>query len=801
MKIQTKFAIGFALVAVGVSVLLSLSHGLWMRERLRQSIRDRLRDTVALAALQIDAGQHEQLRSAADEGGAAYLRVRRSLQRIRDAARDIRYVYTMRPDMNGRLVFVVDAETNPPEISHLDEPYIEPGPVLKSEFLTLDRPAVEEEFYTDRWGTWRSGYAAFFTPDGRRAGILGMDIAATTVLRAEQELYRKALLFFTLSLPLCLILGLFLGRRLAAPIRSLLAGAERVRLGTLDQPVEVVSRDEIGTLARSFNAMTAQLQLPMEQLRAEVAERQRTAEKLKSECLFNNKLIQHSPAYFVAFSGTGRTLMMNETMLRALGYSPSEVAGADYLTTFVPEEERPLLSGVFSRNVDFKEKTVNENHIVTKDGRKLLVEWHSGVVLNEQGELDFFFGLGIDITRRRQAEAAIRDRELQYRTLFESANDAIFIMREDLFADCNRKTLEMFGCSQEEILNQPPYRFSPPFQPDGRDSREKALEKIQAALAGEPQFFEWVHSRLDGTPFYAEVSLNGLDVAGRRMIQAIVRDIDQRKKAETALRQAHDQLEARVRERPRELHEANEELKKFAYIVSHDLRAPLVNLQGFSRELRTSLETIGGEQAALLSGLPEERRAALRAVLNEDLPESLGFIESAAGRMDGLINAILKLSRLGHRELDFQPIDLNALLKNLLPTFNHQVEQRRTRIEIDPLPELRADRLAMEQIFGNLLDNALKFMPPGRTGWVRIWGEKDGDQTVFHVQDNGRGIPPEDLTRIFEIFRRAGPQDVPGEGMGLSYVQTMGRRHGGRIWADSQLDRGTTVSFTISNLL
>jgi|GEM_PF-7025656 len=141
MKIQTKFAIGFALVAVGVSVLLSLSHGLWMRERLRQSIRDRLRDTVALAALQIDAGQHEQLRSAADEGGAAYLRVRRSLQRIRDAARDIRYVYTMRPDMNGRLVFVVDAETNPPEISHLDEPYIEPGPVLKSEFLTLDRPA------------------------------------------------------------------------------------------------------------------------------------------------------------------------------------------------------------------------------------------------------------------------------------------------------------------------------------------------------------------------------------------------------------------------------------------------------------------------------------------------------------------------------------------------------------------------------------------------------------------------------------------------------------------------------------
>jgi len=141
---------------------------------------------------------------------------------------------------------------------------------------------------------------------------------------------------------------------------------------------------------------------------------------------------------------------------------------------------------------------------------------------------------------RKSSMESLKESEGRYRTLFENANDAIFLMKEDRFIDCNSQTLRMFGCTRDDIINQPPFKFSPAIQPDGSGSKEKALEKIYAALFGYPQRFEWQHCRLDGTPLYTEVNLNRVELGGKTFVQAIVRDVSGRKMAEVALRRSEE---------------------------------------------------------------------------------------------------------------------------------------------------------------------------------------------------------------------------------------------------------------------
>jgi PAS domain S-box-containing protein len=266
----------------------------------------------------------------------------------------------------------------------------------------------------------------------------------------------------------------------------------------------------------------------------------------------------------------------------------------------------------------------------------------------------------------------------------------------------------------------------------------------------------------------------------------IAHDITERKSAELKLQRYSEELQ-----------ESNDELRSFAYIVSHDLRAPLVNIKGFAAELNSSTTELRTLFDKLSGHLEEQERQTVTTVFNEDLPEALDFINSSVARMDGLINAILKLSRLGHRELKQQPLQIRELVQSLLKSLNHQLESSRTRVIIGELPDVSSDRIAMEQVLGNLLDNAVKYLDPSRPGLLEIHGEAGDSGVTFHVRDNGRGIEQTDLGKIFEIFRRAGRPDVPGEGMGLAYVKTLVRRLGGQIWCQSVPGTGSTFSFTI----
>ena len=283
----------------------------------------------------------------------------------------------------------------------------------------------------------------------------------------------------------------------------------------------------------------------------------------------------------------------------------------------------------------------------------------------------------------------------------------------------------------------------------------------------------------------------------QRTIDTLHKRVDDLKAAEEALREAHDELEQRVQDRTAALKAANDEMKGLVYIVSHDLRAPLINLKGFAGELRATLGEVRGTLGVAAEHLNPDQQEELHRSLDQEVPEALSYIDSSVVRMDGFIDALLRLSRTGHRELLPEQVDVEALIHKILESLAYQIEQARAEIRIDPLPPVVADAMALEQIFGNLLTNALTYRDPERSLRIEITSERDAEKTLYRVQDTGRGIAADSLSKVFLPFRRVGHLNAPGEGMGLAYAQALVRRHGGRIWCSSKVGEGSVFQFTI----
>jgi signal transduction histidine kinase len=280
-------------------------------------------------------------------------------------------------------------------------------------------------------------------------------------------------------------------------------------------------------------------------------------------------------------------------------------------------------------------------------------------------------------------------------------------------------------------------------------------------------------------------------------VWVILRYTHQLKTSRAELHDLNAGLEAQVATRTADLQRANDEIQRFAYIVSHDLRSPLVNVMGFTAELEAAakpltvlLERAEAEAPGIVT---EDARTAVRV----DLPESIGFIRTSTQKMDRLINAILQLSRQGRRILSPEPVDMARLVQGIADNLKHRSTELGAEIEVAPaMPSVISDRLALEQIFSNLVENALKYLKPGRPGRIAITGRTDAGRIVYEVSDNGRGIDPRDQERIFDLFRRAGAQDQPGEGIGLAHVRALAYRIGGTVSCESALDQG--ASFRVS---
>lgn len=299
-------------------------------------------------------------------------------------------------------------------------------------------------------------------------------------------------------------------------------------------------------------------------------------------------------------------------------------------------------------------------------------------------------------------------------------------------------------------------------------------------------------------------------VLGGISIFLVRRSARARDEAEALLRDNNLNLETTIDERTADLREANNEIQRFAYIVSHDLRSPLVNIMGFTSELEELRGDIFRRIAALARAeslapaAPNNATDTAEPVLegadkqlSQDFSEALGFIKSSIAKMDRLITAILNLTREGRREFEPVRIDTRELVEGIVSTVAHQAAEAQAQIRIEPMPHIVSDRLALEQIFSNLIDNALKYLKPGVPGDISVRGRTKLGFAIFEIADTGRGIDPKDHQRIFDLFRRAGTQDKPGQGIGLAHVRALVRRLGGTISVSSELNHGSIFTITL----
>jgi signal transduction histidine kinase len=269
-----------------------------------------------------------------------------------------------------------------------------------------------------------------------------------------------------------------------------------------------------------------------------------------------------------------------------------------------------------------------------------------------------------------------------------------------------------------------------------------------------------------------------------------------------ALMSLNENLEQAVAERTVDLQRANDEIQRFAYIVSHDLRSPLVNVMGFTSELDAAITPLSQLIDAVEANAPALMSRDARLAVRQDLPEAVGFIRSSTQKMDRLINAILKLSREGRRVLTPERLDVVAIVGGVRDSLRHRTEELGARIDIEGLlPTIVSDRFSVEQILSNLVENAVKYLKPGRPGQITVSGKTVGGRVIYAVADNGRGIDPRDHERIFDLFRRSGAQDQPGEGIGLAHVRALAYRLGGTISCESQLDQGAVFRVSLPQIL
>lgn len=383
--------------------------------------------------------------------------------------------------------------------------------------------------------------------------------------------------------------------------------------------------------------------------------------------------------------------------------------------------------------------------------------------------------------------ATIRDiskshRERQLRNLlFERSNDAHLLFDESGIIECNQAAVEMLGMKDKsEVMSHHPAEFSPEYQSDGQRSLDKSIQ--MDSIAHEKGFhrFDWIHQKQDGTEFPCEVTLTPVELDTGRALLVVWHDISERVEREQQLNEINSKLASITSDLQKSnqlLSESNLELQQFAYVASHDLQTPLRGIAGFSEFLRDEYE----------------------GKLDETADDYIGRIVGGCQRMQQLINDLLSFSRVESKATEFTTIDLGDVFADAKALSQAEIEANDAEITAGKLPEVKGDSAQLSQLFQNLIGNAIKYRTD-QNPVVKISAVTDEQWVTIQIEDNGIGIEPLHHDRIFQIFKRLhSQQEYPGTGIGLAVCRRIVTRHGGKIWVESNGDKGSVFKFTLPN--
>lgn len=382
-----------------------------------------------------------------------------------------------------------------------------------------------------------------------------------------------------------------------------------------------------------------------------------------------------------------------------------------------------------------------------------------------------------EIQERYKIEWALHNSELKFRNLLQSAPDAIVIVNEaGIINMVNTQTVKMFGYSPQELTGQSVEILIPqPLRESHQSHRKRFFANPFCRFMGDG--LELFAQTKSGETIPVEVALSPLKTHDEVLVTAAIRDISKRKQVEEELISYRDHLEELVAERTAALSSVNRELEAFSYTISHDLRAPLRSIDGFSLALLEDCD----------------------AHLPEDSKDHLRRIRGATQRMGQLIDEVLQLARVSRCELSRRSLDLAEIAKDIVADLQGSDPARRANIQVGENLLAKADESLIRVVLENLMDNAWKFTRRKDQANIIFDKMRRGKQKVFFVKDNGAGLDMQYVNKLFGPFQRLhSEKEFPGTGVGLATVQRIIQRHGGNIWVESELDKGATFYFTLS---